>query len=205
MEIDKHYYVAITGASGSGKSTILRILDRNNYFTMDYDAFSIRVINESKQVHTKLQEFVKDEFLQNGTIDLKTVGAYFDEHIDREMEFEAWYQPFLGNQIKKDVNLSNYQGICFFDVPLLREKGICDLFDEIWYISAKKDLCCKRIQQRNGYSYEKAMYLINRSSDLAEDTLFNVYVIDNNYSIDKLERNVISRAQSIRLFMGNSG
>ena len=56
MEKAKHYYIAITGTAGSGKSTVLQILKDNGYFTIDYDYFSHQVINNSKSVHSRSEE-----------------------------------------------------------------------------------------------------------------------------------------------------
>lgn len=202
MEKDSRYYVAITGASGSGKTTILRILEKNGYFTKDYDLFSIGIVKKSQIVHSYLRKIMGDKYLTDRPIDLKQVGLYFEQHLEQEMAFERWYQPYLGEQIKKDILLSNYKGLCFFDVPFLKEKNISELFDEVWVVSTEKKLCIERVQARNGYDYDKADYLVERSIAIDENMDLKKIIIDNNrVSLEQLEKKVIIRLCEIKYLL----
>lgn len=197
MVVNSRYYIAVTGASGSGKTTVLQMLKKRGFFTKDYDFFSVEIIKDSQAVHSKLFEFIGEKYWKNKNVDLKYVGEYFDKHEEEEKQFEAWYQPYLGERIRKDILENGYQGICFFDVPFLKEKNIFDLFDEIWIIETEFKLCCKRIQARNGYSDKKAMYLVKRSMPCEKNTFLNTYIIDNNFSEDNLETQLTNRLFSI--------
>lgn len=193
MGKDKKYYVAITGASGSGKTSVLQMLKEMNFLTKDYDTFSVEVIKKSERVHLKLQEIIGEDFVPNGQVELKRIGEYFDNHCEAEKRFETWYQPYLGKQIRKDILKSNYQGVWFFDVPFLGEKEIADLFDEIWLIKTDFEVCCQRIQNRNGYSAKKAKYLVERLKVLSRCEETNVYCVSNNSSKIDLEKQVKNR------------
>lgn len=193
LVINRQYYVAITGMCGSGKTTVIHILDREGFFTKDYDLFSTKIIKESKEVHLKLCEIIGTCWWRDNKIDLKRIGKYFDNHVEKEKRFEAWYQPYLGEQIKNDILENDYQGICFFDVPFIEKKKIYDLFDEIWIVDTDVKLCCERIQNRNKYSYEKAKYLVSRSSPLGTN-FGNTYIINNNFSKQGLKKQVMERA-----------
>ena len=198
MGKDKKFYVAITGASGSGKTTVLKMLKEMNFLTKDYDTFSVEVIKKSERVHLKLQEIIGEDVVPNGQVELKRIGEYFDNHCEAEKEFETWYQPYLGEQIRKDILKRNYQGVCFFDVPFLGEKEIVDLFDEICLIKTDFEVCCQRIQNRNGYSVEKSQYLVERSSFVSECDLANVCIISSNFSKDELERQIINKVHVMK-------
>ena len=198
LEKNRKYYVAITGASGSGKTTVLQIIKEMDFFVKDYDEFSVEVIRKSEKVGSKLQEIIGIDFLPNGQADLKRIGDYFDEHFEEEQRFEIWYQPYLGKQIQNDILQNDYRGICFFDVPFLKEKEIGNLFDEIWVIKTDFGVCCKRVQMRNGYSLEKAQYLVGRSSVVPEGDFVNVCFINNNFSKDELERQIINIVQLMK-------
>ena len=198
MKENKHFYVAITGVSGSGKSTVLQILKDHNVMVKDYDTFSVNVVQNSQIVHSKLCELIGKDVVEMGDINLMKVGAFFDEHLDLEYEFEKWYQPYLGKCIYYDMVQADHKGICFFDVPFLGEKHLYHLFDEIWEIKAEKKICCERIQKRNNYSFEKAMYLVERSNALDESEAYKIYCIDNSGTLAELENQVVNRLLKVR-------
>lgn len=198
MKENKHFYVAITGVSGSGKSTVLQILKKQKAMVKDYDDFSVSIVRISKKVQSKLCELVGKDIVEEGYVNLKKVGTFFDEHLDLECEFEKWYQPYLGNHILYDMVQKNYEGVCFFDVPFLQEKNLYHLFDEIWEVKAEKKICCERIQNRNNYSFKKAVYLVERSSALDESVVYKTYHIDNNGTFAELEKQVVDRLLKIK-------
>lgn len=198
LKDNKHFYVAITGVSGSGKSTILQILKKQNAIVKDYDDFSVSIVRTSKTVHSKLCELIGNDIVEKGNVNLKRIGTFFEGRPDLECEFEKWYQPYLGKHIYCDMMQVNYKGVYFFDVPFLHEKNLYHLFDEIWEIKAEKKICCERIRKRNNYSFEKAKYLVERSSPLDESEAYKTYYIDNNGTFAELEKQVVDRFLKIK-------
>lgn len=187
------YYIAITGASGSGKTTILSILNKMGCFTKDYDKYSIDVILYSTCVQLKLKQMIDNEIILIKQVDLKKIGDYFETHRNEELLFENWYQPILGNYIKQDIISNSYGGLCFFDIPFLSKKQIIELFQEVWFVQSDFEICCERIIKRNGYSYEKSRYLVKRSFENIDNLTSDVIIIDNNQGIKELETSIRKR------------
>ena len=135
MEKAKHYYIAITGTAGSGKSTVLQILKDNGYFTIDYDYFSHQVINNSKSVHSRLSKIIGKDLNNFTEKDLKYVGSYFELHQSEEKNFEEWFQPYIGKKIKNQFHELKYSGLCFFDIPFLTQRNLENIFVKHHYKS----------------------------------------------------------------------
>ena len=188
----KRYFVAIVGTAGSGKTTVLQLLNNMGYTTKDYDTYSVDVIKSSRLVQSKLEEFLGQEIIHQGKIDMKRIGAYFDENMEQEIEFEKWYQPVLGHYIEQDIldNYQSYDEMVFFDVPFLKEKGIEVLFDEVWVIKSDWKTCCTRMQERNGYSYDKAKYLTTRFAQNEMGDFSNMKLFNNDGSIESLKQQI---------------
>ncbi len=181
--------IAISGSSGSGKSTVLQYLDKLGYKTKDYDEFAVEFIQKSDLVYSKLEEIIEIDIRIDGGVNLKQIGDFFEKHLDKEVVFEKWYQPLLGKEIKNSILISDENGTYFYDIPYIDKKKIVDFFDEIWIITANIDECCKRIKKRNGYSDKKTRYLVNRSL-ICIDGRSNVFYIENNNDYTKLRINV---------------
>ena len=93
MEKAKHYYIAITGTAGSGKSTVLQILKDNGYFTIDYDYFSHQVINNSKSVHSRLSKIIGKDLNNFTEKDLKVCGLILELHQSEEKISKNGFNP----------------------------------------------------------------------------------------------------------------
>lgn len=71
MVNDKKYCIAVTGCSGSGKSTALKIISEEKFFVADFDRFSLKIIAENFQVQGKLEAILGEKIFIDGQIDLK--------------------------------------------------------------------------------------------------------------------------------------
>ena len=185
--------IAISGCSGSGKSTALKIIAAEKFFVADFDSFSRKIIAENLQIQRKLEAIVGKKAFIDGQIDFKSIGNFFETNLNAEKIFEEWYQPILGREIEKF--LANLEcEIIFADVPFLAQKKIYNLFSEVWLIETTFENCCQRIKARNNYGYDKIKYLIERSK--VSDQIYKAAnkIIDNNGTLeefsDKIRRNL---------------
>ena len=104
------------------------------------------------------------------TLTKKKSVLFFERNRFAEKIFEEWYQPILGQEIKKFLSTLNRK-IIFADMPFLAQKKISKLFDEIWVIEARFENCVQRIRARNNYDTDKIKYLIDRS--LVREEIYN--------------------------------
>lgn len=192
------YFIGITGNSGCGKSTALTILREVGYRVMDFDAYSIAVIQESDNpVRARLEDILGEMVVENGVVNFKKIGAYFDTHVDEEIRFDRWYQEYLGERIRSVLAQQTGDEPVFVDMPLVRQRNMTGVFDLIWIIRADLNTCHRRIQHRNQYDDTKIEYLITRS--LVTDEIYQqpVMIIHNDGTLDEFRRNILAAAVSI--------
>lgn len=184
--------IAITGCSGSGKTTMLNMLKMQGYRTFDCDSFSVQIIKKNKIVSEKLCQYIEKVPIVNGGIDLSKMNSIFDNNVSAEMQFEIWYQHYLGGEIRKQLTMERKRnGILFADIPFLDKKQLFDCIDKIWVVEADRAICFDRIEERNHYSNEKIEYLIRRSL-VSQDTYNRAdIIIKNNTSKVELEQQLI--------------
>ncbi len=186
------YRIAIAGTSGSGKSTVALILRKKGQCIIDVDEFSKNTILESTEVHDYIRTLTNCEIMQDGIFNYKEIGRMFDENSMLENKFEEWFQIFLGQKLKQKFNNeSQNNNIIFYDIPLVEQKGITDLFNCFWIIDANKKLCYDRIKRRNGYKDKKIDNILNNSVFKNKVRLKNYTVISNDGSVLDLEKKVV--------------
>lgn len=198
------YFVGITGNSGCGKSTALKILREAGYRVMDFDSYSVQVIQEANNpVRKRLEEIMGDTVAEDGIIDFKKIGAYFDCHMEQEISFDSWYQEYLGKRIRCVLAQQFGEGTVFIDMPLVCQRKIAEVFNRIWLIKANLNTCHTRIRARNHYDDRKIEYLITRS--IVSDEAFHqtVSIIRNDGTMEDYRSNILEAASAIEI-PGNS-
>ena len=101
-----------------------KILKEKKYKVFDTDELSRDVISNSQIVLMYLEQLIGSHIIENGKLNFKTVGLFFEKNPSLENEFETWYQKFLGNKIIEIIAQLNESSIYFFDIPFLDKKGI---------------------------------------------------------------------------------
>lgn len=182
-----NYLIGITGKVGSGKSTVAEILSSYGYEIFDTDVFSKELIKNDKYVYEALKGIIGENIIENGHLNFKKIGKIFDDDWELEKKFESWYQVYLGNKIKdKLYSIRNKNNIVFCDIPLIANKGIESIFDEVWVVETKYHICYERIKKRNNYDDHKTKLLLENSETRFKADIFNYNVIENNGSIEEL-------------------
>lgn len=193
-----NYFIGITGIVGSGKTTVSNILREWGYCVFDVDAFSRYILMKDRIVIKALEDFVPKKIVKDGKIDYKQTGKYFDSNPELEYYFESWFQPYLGSQIiQKYQHLCNNEKFIFFDIPLLEQKGISEMFELLWIIKTDESICYKRIKTRNGYSDEKINRLLTSSK--TNEKYCNCVTINNNGSIENLKKLIDLELTNLKL------
>lgn len=187
--IERTYFIAITGMSGSGKTTVGNFLREKGCYVFDTDAFTREILKKDTIIVKIIENIVKETITKDGEIDYKKIGKIFDSNPKLENRFETWFQTYIGNKIlEKSKDLQDKNTMIFFDIPLLKQKGILEIFDMLWIIETNAEVCYNRIRQRNGYSDQKIQYILTNSKLYKEYYQYNCIIINNNSSIENLKK-----------------
>ena len=85
-----------------------------------------------------------------------------------------------------------------FEAAVLIEAGWTDLVDEVWVVSTPVDTARERLMARNGITREQADARIGSQLTNEERAAHARLVIDNDGSIDDLERRVAEAWSSLK-------
>lgn len=172
--------VAITGSIGSGKSSVGAYLRSKSFEVIDTD----------KLVHdfyrSSLYDAVVDVFGINildpsGAIDRTKLGALVFENPLALNDLESIVFPAVSEYIMS----INDRALVFFEVPMLFESNMEDLFDSILMIDADQSLALERLVLR-GISREEALKRLAFQMNPQEKSKRSHDVIVNNGSLNDL-------------------
>lgn len=182
--------IAITGCSGSGKSTALSFIRNNGFMTFDSDQYVHELIN-NYEVINKLEEITKMKVSNNGRLNYNVVSDFFDRYFDKEIEFDRWFQPYVGEKMYELLKSYNFDEPLFVDAPFIEKRNITNIFNEIWVINSDYLSCFNRIKKRNpNYSDQKIFYNLNRTIIITNFYHNSLIFIDNNSSIYDFLKNI---------------
>ncbi len=185
--------IAITGQSGSGKTTISKYYRENNYTVVDCDEIAKNAHNNADCLKELVKEFSED-ILVNGKLDKKELSkkAFINKQTIKKLTDIT--HPFIIQDILKEVNKAkaNKEKIIFVDGAVIINHDFEKYCDEFIVVISEIESQLKRIMERDNISLEKAQLRI-KNQDTNESMLKKAnYVIENNSTLE----NLILSAQS---------
>jgi len=161
--------IGVTGSSGSGKTTVCKILNkRADVEIIDADSISREMQIPGNEYYEKIKERFGDKIiLEDGNINREALAMiiYNDDEAREDLNSLTFKYVNMGikNKIKalNDTNL----GYAVIDASLLYESGLDKLCDYVIALISDKKLKIQRICQRDGISPDVAMMRLNIQQD----------------------------------------
>lgn len=181
----KTYKIGITGGIGSGKSTVLNYLRKNDYEVISCDEIVHTIMKKGNSAYSKIvNRFSKSILDEDGEIDRKKLGNIVFNNIEAKKDLENITHPLVIKEIK------NKKGLVFIETPLLYEANLEYLFDLVVVINSSIEKQIERVILRNNLSEEEALLRINSQMPLSLKAKKADYIINNDGSIDDLIYNI---------------
>ena len=189
--------VGITGFSGSGTSTVAKILTDVGGFVIEADKIAHEVMQKDKPAYNDIVSFFgTDIIMDNGEINRRILAAIVFTDKCKLDTLQHIVHPHVVAKTKELISDRQTLNECTFyviDAPLLFESGMDSLCDRCWVITAPKETRLQRIMARDNISLDEAeLRLKNR---LPEEELFKLanVVIKNDGDLNNLRYDVISK------------
>lgn len=154
--------IGITGGTGAGKTTALRVLGEMGAYIMDCDAIYHELLTSSEP----MKNAINDEFsgvLLGGEIDRKALGRAVFASEAALKKLNAITHPFVLEEVHRRIERERDKGREHFaiDAIALFEGGEADNCDYTVFVAAPKELRAQRIMAREGISREYAILRID--------------------------------------------
>lgn len=173
--------IGITGSSGSGKSTITRILGEElKAKTIYADTIVKQMQKKGNEYFVKITELFGNEILdKEGEINRpKLSEIVFTDNMKRE-ELNNLTKKYVAEEIKKQIQEADSEYV-LIDAPLLIETGLNKYCDIVIAVVSNKNIQIKRICMRDNISEEKALERINAQPNNEFYKKYANYIVENN-------------------------
>ena len=156
--------IGITGNSGSGKSTISKLISKNyEAKIIDADKIAKEMTKNNGEYLQAIRQAFVNEVIKNNELDRKKLAdIVFLNRAEKEKLDDLTFE-YVVEKIKKELEANqnlDYQYI-ILDVPLLFESKLDKLRDYTIGVIAPKTEKIKRICKRDKLSKEKALQRLN--------------------------------------------
>jgi dephospho-CoA kinase len=175
--------IGLTGFSGSGKTTVLRMLTEKNGYPIIADELAHAVIKRGKPAYQHLLDIYGNHIVGgDGEIDRFKLGEIVFGEPEKMKILEAIIHPSVTDEIKKLLKQAAEKKHPFavIDAPMLIEAGLHTHCGQVWLITAPEETRKRRILQRDALTEEavKKRFESRQSEDNLR--LFADVVIEND-------------------------
>jgi len=188
--VDRALRVGLTGGIGAGKSTVAALLEAHGAVVTSADEISRDVVSPgSDGLAAVVAEFGDDVLTPAGTLDRRALGnLVFADDLSRA-RLEEILLPLIAAEAWARMEAVPAGRVAVYDVPLLVEGQMQDLFDLVVVVEADLELRLERLAER-GMEREKALARIASQATDDERRAVADIVLSNSGSIDQLSADV---------------
>lgn len=188
--------IGIIGNSGSGKSTVAKILKSLGCYVIDADDIAHEIILHNKDVYIKIIQAFGTNILQTDSIqiDRKKLGQIVFSDKKKLDLLNSITHPYIIDAIVNQIKLLYFQKekykYIILDAPLLIETNLHEITDEIWLIDTDENLKIERLKQRDKISQEMIMKRWQNQISIDEAKKFADVIINNDGTPEQLETKI---------------
>ncbi|WP_024936536.1 dephospho-CoA kinase [Actinomadura welshii] len=183
--------VGLTGGIGSGKSEVSARLERHGALVIDADKIAREVVEPGTPgLAAVVAEFGEEVLLPSGALDREKVGKIVFTDPERLAALNAIVHPLVGERMRQLMEAAPEDAVVVYDVPLLTENGLADMYDEVVVVDAPEETQLDRLVARRGMTEEDARARMANQATREARRAVATHVIENSGTLDALKTRV---------------
>lgn len=191
--------LGLTGGIACGKTTISNIFKQLGIKVIDADTVAREVI-ELPEIADKIKQSYGDEIFINGKLDRRKLREIIFNDKEKIKKLNSIVHPRVIERFKDEYNKNKFSNeIIVFDIPLLFEVGLEKYCNKTVVVYVAEEVQIKRVMERDKSSRELAKKIIDAQMELSKKVKIADYVIENNSTINELEKKVKNIIESIHI------
>lgn len=187
-------WIGLTGGIASGKSTVSRILTDQGLAVIDADRLAREAVALGTDGHREVVTlFGPDAVTPDGNLNRALIGSIVFADRSRLAALEAIIHPRVrarSLELRAEFERAG-AAVAFYDVPLLFEKGMREMFDRVVLVTCSPEIQLARVMARDGLTKDAALARIAAQMPLASKVPLADVVIVNDGSLEELRAQVM--------------
>ena len=183
--------VGLTGGIASGKSTVAKILQRLGAAIVNADDLAREVVEPEREAWKEIiASFGADVLQADQTLDRQKLRMLIFNKPDARKRLESIIHPRVRALAEEKIRQNAAAGypVVIYEVPLLFEGNLQEWLRPVILVACDIETQTARLQQRDHLMATDAQKHIAAQMSLAEKRRLADYVIENNGSLEDLER-----------------
>lgn len=184
--------IGITGGIGSGKSTVLRMLEgKYSAYIVETDKLAHSLMRPGQNAYIQITEAFGTEILnEDKTINRERLGSIVFKDKEALEQLNKIVHPAVKEYIRQDIDEKRAsKQIMYYviEAALLIEDGYKEICDELWYVYVEKEERIRRLLNSRGGDCKKWENIINNQSS---EEFYRTYcdeIIDNGKNVEDIE------------------
>jgi dephospho-CoA kinase len=182
-QAEKPKLIGLTGGIGSGKSTVARIIEENEFPVYYSDVRAKELVNESEILRREIISFVGEKaYDENGFYDTKYVSTKVFSNSELLKKLNQTIHPAVKLDFEHWV-LNQSQKIIFKETALLFELEFNKQCDKTLLVTAEDNIRIKRVMDRDGKTYREVQTILEKQMPEKDKIRKADFIIYNNTTL----------------------
>ncbi|MBF2458175.1 dephospho-CoA kinase [Listeria seeligeri] len=185
--------IGLTGSVATGKSTVSKMIQKAGIPLVDADIAARKVVERGTEGLAEIVVyFGKEILLADGSLNRPKLADIIFKNEEKRQKLNEITHPRVKDYmlVERKRFLAAGEKVVFFDIPLLFESHLESLVDQIVVVWVTPETELKRLMERNNLTKEAALARINSQMGIDEKAKKADFVINNNESLEKTEKQV---------------
>lgn len=188
--------IGLTGTSGSGKSSVSKILKEYGFKILDCDAIAHKNMETTGVAYKDIVAGFGNEILNpDMTINRKILGSIVFNNRDKLKKLNDITHKHISDYLISEIE--NTDENIVIDAPLLYEAGLDRLCHKVWAVVCDDNIRLERVMKRDNISAQSAL---DRFKNQKTNSYFEEkadIVLDNSYDEKNIRERVIYEINKI--------
>ena len=177
--------VGLTGGIGSGKSTVAGLLAHLGAHVVDADTLAHEALAPGSVGLARVRgRFGEDVLDADGTVDRAALAARVFADPQARADLEALTLPWIAQAAAERIEVAGPGEVGVYDVPLLAEGGMADLFDLVVVVETPMEQRLARLERRGLPRAQALARMRAQATDEQRRALADVVLVNNGTTED---------------------
>lgn len=187
--------IGLTGGVGAGKSSVLSWMkEAYGVHVIVTDEVGRRLMEPGGASYGRLTAAYGEAILAaDGTIQKEKLAGILFSDGEALKRVNGIVHPLVKQAVIEELEEIKKDGRCSYTVvesALLKEGGLLELCDEVWYLYASPEVRVERLMASRGYTRERCLSVIDRQLSEAAFRRMADAVIDNSGNFDETKKQI---------------